>query len=130
MKIQFPINLKRTDFLEAAPTLRSTWTFKLSSVAILLHITVTSLVMIVFWQKLPPQVPLWYSRPWGTERLVPPLYLLIPIAASIFIYAINIFVANKFATDHPMFARVLFLSSALVSAISTIILVRIITLIT
>lgn len=130
MKLQFPINLKRTDFLEATPTLRSTWTFKLSSIAVLFHITVSSLMLLIYWRRLPPQVPLWYSRPWGTERLVPPLYLLIPIAASIFIYAINIFVANKFATDHPMFARVLFLSSALVSIISTIILVRVITLVT
>lgn len=130
MKLQFPINLKRTDFLEATPTLRSTWTFKFSSIAVLFHITVSSLMLLIFWRRLPPQVPLWYSRPWGTERLVPPLYLLIPIAASIFIYAINIFVANKFATDHPMFARVLFLSSALVSIISTIILVRVITLVT
>jgi len=130
MKLQFPINLKRTDFLEATPTLRSTWTFKLSSLAILTHISISSLTLLLFWRKLPPQVPLWYSRPWGTERLVPPLYLLIPIAASITIYAINIFVANKFATDHPMFARVLFLSSALVSIISTIILVRIVALVT
>ena len=130
MKIQFPINLKRTDFLEATPTLRSTWTFKLSSVAILSHIAISSVVLLFSWRNLPPQVPLWYSRPWGTERLVPPLYLLIPVAACIFIYAINIFVANKFATDHPMFARVLFLSSALVSIISTIILVRVITLVT
>ena len=130
MKLQFPINLKRTDFLEATPTLRSTWTFKLSSIAIFLHMVISALMMLIFWRRLPPQVPLWYSRPWGTERLVPPLYLLIPVAACICIYALNIFVANKFATDHPMFARVLFLSSALVSIISTIILVRIITLIT
>lgn len=130
MKLQFPINLKRTDFLEATPTLRSTWTFKLSSIAILFHIAISSFMLVIFWRRLPPLVPLWYSRPWGTERLVPPLYLLIPIAASIFIYAINIFVANKFATDHPMFARVLFLSSALVSIISTIIVVRVITLVT
>ena len=130
MKFQFPIYLQRTNFLEATPSLRSTWTFKLSSFAVTLHISITALWLIIFWQRLPPLVPLWYSRPWSSDRLVPPFYLLIPILASIFIYAINIFVANKFAPDHPMFARVLFLTSALISIITMIIVVRVIMLIT
>lgn len=130
MKLQFPINLKRTDFLEATPSLRSNWTFKLSSLTIVSHIGLTAITLLFFWRQLPPLVPLWYSKPWGNERLVTPLYLLIPIAASIFIYATNIFVANKIASDHPMFARVLFLTSALVSIISTIIVIKIVTLVT
>ena len=130
MKLQFPINLKRTDFLEATPSLRSNWTFKLSSLTIVSHIGLTAITLLFFWRQLPPLVPLWYSKPWGNERLVTPLYLLIPIAASIFIYATNIFVANKIASDDPMFARVLFLTSALVSIISTIIVIKIVTLVT
>jgi hypothetical protein len=130
MKIAFPINLKRTDFLEATPSLRSTWTFKLSSISILVNMSLSAITLLYFWKRLPPLLPLWYSKPWGNERLVSPLYLLLPIMASIAIYALNIFVANKFATEHPMFARVLFLTSALVSIISMIIVIRVVTLVT
>ncbi len=129
MKIPFPISLKREDFLEATPSLRSTWTFKLSSASIITNFIVTLPLFLFFWRHFPPQVPLWYSKPWGNERLVPPLFLLIPVAVSALIYGMNIFVANKFATDHPMFARVLFLTSALISIISMIIVVRVIMLV-
>lgn len=38
-------------------------------------------LLAVFWQKIPPEVPLLYSRPWGTEQLVSPLLLwLLPIS--------------------------------------------------
>lgn len=129
MKLQFP-NVRRTDFLETTPSLRSTWTFKVSSYAVILHACISTLWLLIFWRELPPRVPLWYSRPWGTDRLVPPIYLCIPIGASILLYAINIFIANKLSLDHPIFARVLFLSSALVSIMSTIVIIRIIALMT
>jgi hypothetical protein len=130
MKLAFRIHIKQQDFLETTPTLRSTWTFRLSSIAILLHILTTLPLGIFFWSKLPPMIPLWYSKPWGNERLVPPWYLLFPFAVSLITYGVNIFVANKIGVHHPMFARVLFLTSALVSVISAIIIIRSIFLVT
>lgn len=32
-------------------------------------------LLAVFFTKLPPQVPLWYSRPWGEEQLTNPAAL-------------------------------------------------------
>lgn len=31
----------------------------------------------IFFAKLPPQVPLWYSRPWGEEQLASPVFLVL-----------------------------------------------------
>ncbi|TSC85277.1 MAG: hypothetical protein G01um101416_983 [Microgenomates group bacterium Gr01-1014_16] len=37
-------------------------------------------LVLVFLAKLPPQVPLWYSRPWGEDQLAQPVFLwIIPI---------------------------------------------------
>ena len=36
-------------------------------------LTVSGLGMIaVFWKKIPPEVPMLYTRPWGQDQLVPP----------------------------------------------------------
>lgn len=32
-------------------------------------------LLAVFWAKLPPLVPLWYSRPWGEDQLARPVWL-------------------------------------------------------
>lgn len=130
MKLQFPINLKRNDFLETAPSLRSTWTFQLSSISLLAHVLITIPLLIYIFRRLPPLVPLWYSKPWGVERLVPPIYLLLPIGTSILVYTINILIANKTASDHPLFARILYLTSASTSVMCTIMIIKIIRLMT
>ena len=36
-------------------------------------------VALLFGKQLPPQIPLFYSRPWGEEQLAPPIRLLIPV---------------------------------------------------
>lgn len=130
MKLSFPINLKNTDFLQTTPTLRSTWTFKLSSIVLCLALVISLITLLIHWGRLPSAVPLWYSKPWGAERLVPPIYLLIPVGASVLIYFGNIFIARRYASEHLMFGRTLFLTSALISLISCIIVVRIILLVT
>lgn len=130
MKLSFPINLKNTDFLQTTPTVRSTWTFKFSSYALAGSLLLSLIYLLLHWSRLPTAVPLWYSRPWGAERLVPPLYLLIPLIASIFIYFGNILIAKRYASEHIMFGRTLFLTSALISIISCIIIIRIVTLVT
>jgi len=38
-------------------------------------------LLAVFWVKLPPLVPLWYSRPWGEEQLANPAFLWVIPAA-------------------------------------------------
>lgn len=43
-------------------------------------IVVTLGLLVVYWRSLPPEVPLWYSRPWGQEQLASPYWLwLVPI---------------------------------------------------
>ncbi len=52
---------------------------------ILFFIGISFLSLIIFWNKLPPEVPLFYSLPWGEEQLGKPLnLLLLPFSSLVF----------------------------------------------
>lgn len=117
-------------FRETLRLLPDTWENRFATIANLLQFALSCVVLLVNWHKLPPKVPLWYSKPWGEERLARPIFLfLIPLTALI-VYGINRFLLTKTASDHPLFGRVLSLVSLLISILSSIIVIRIVTLIT
>ena len=129
MKFTFPKTPTPNDFLLGISPLRSTWEYRVASAAAAVQLLIGGIAILWFWRHLPPMVPLWYSRPWGEDRLVSPWFLLLPLGAAIFIYGANIAIVVRTSADHPMFARVLFLTSALVSCLSAILVIRIVTLI-
>jgi hypothetical protein len=58
-------------------------------------------VGLVLRSKLPPQIPLLYSRPWGEEQLVEPKFLTIPFAL-ILGCGIIFGVAKKFVNENVL----------------------------
>ena len=48
------------------------------------------LVIVFSWRSLPPQLPLFYSRPWGEEQLTTPLGLFTLPLVSLLIFLINL----------------------------------------
>jgi hypothetical protein len=98
---------------------------------IVLSISVGSLSAIAFlYTQLPPLVPLWYSRPWGTDQLAHPLWLLIFPAGSICIFLINRMITKYFAAQYLIFSQILFLTSLVSSVLSLLALTKILLLIT
>lgn len=59
-----------------------------------------------FYQKLPPEVPLFYSRPWGEAQLASPWFLLVLPALSLFITALNFILSGLFF-DSPFLVQAL-----------------------
>ncbi|MEK7577332.1 MAG: hypothetical protein AAB492_01770 [Patescibacteria group bacterium] len=114
---------------EANVSYHGIWIYKLATIANLTQSIVGTSVVLWYWRSVPTKIPLWFSRPWGEERLTYPAFLLVPILVSIIVYVSNIWVANKYTLEHPLFTRVLFLSSALVSIMSLYIILRILSLI-
>ena len=114
---------------EANISYQSIWIYKLATIANLVQSVVGTSAVLWYWSRLPTKVPLWFSKPWGEERLTYPALLLIPILVSVFVYIGNILVANKFTLEHPLFTRVLFLASTVVSLMSVYIVLRILLLI-
>lgn len=129
MKFTFPTNETPEKILQGIGPLRNTWEYRAASIATLIQLIIGALTLLIFWRHLPPKVPLWYSMPWGEDRLTSPWMLFLPILVSLVVYAGNIIAVVRLSADHPMFARVLFLTSLLVSILSLILVIRVVTLV-
>ena len=62
---------------------------KQTSYAFLAMLVISIISLAAYWSKIPPQVPLYYSLPWGEQQLASPVELtLLPTLAT------NIFLTN------------------------------------
>ena len=113
--------------------LKLLWQDKVAGPGILLSlfILIFSFLFFIFkFSKLPPEVPLFYSRPWGQEQLALSWQLtILPFSALIF-FVLDLLLASKFYSQYPLLAQILVWSSACFSLLVTITLVKIIILIT
>lgn len=82
------------------------------------------------WNVFPPAVPLWYSRPWGTEQLAHPLWLVSLPLGIMFWYCINFLLVMYHRGQYQIFTQILFLTSFMVGFLSFITLVKIVFLVT
>lgn len=79
-KIQRPINLSAT-FIS------------LLIAALSFYLIITKI------ETLPPEVPLWYSRVWGPERLAKPNWLYIIPSLIIFVLLVNQMIASLLESE-------------------------------
>lgn len=98
-----------------------------------LRLTVAALVigagsLALNWRNLPPQVPLLYSRPWGQDQLIHPVWLWLLPGASLLSGVIVGFLSPKIVGEGVL--RVMVLATGIVAeVIFTIGLLRIILLV-
>lgn len=110
--------------------LSKNWLIALVNKFILFFVFLSLAVLILRWQLLPPKVPLWYSKPWGTDQLADPVFLFILPVGSIAIYIINILVSVYLTAEYLVFTQILALAAFLVSLLSFVTLVKILFVIT
>lgn len=80
------------------------------------------------WPSLPPEIPLFYSRPWGEAQLVPSYFIAIPIVLSgIFLIANSAFAQT--IDSYPLIRRMIVTGSAVACVLSVITVIRIILLV-
>lgn len=82
------------------------------------------------WQRLPPEVPLWYSRPWGEAQLTHPFWLFLLPLGSLSWFIVSVLCSVYITKNHLTFTQVLFLSTVVTSMLSCVTLVQILFLIT
>jgi len=92
----------------------------------LLFIIVMGGFLFIFYRQLPPQLPLFYSRPWGERQLVSPSTLLFLPSLSLVVLIVNILI-SRFLIAYPFLINVLFGGGALFSFLSLVDLIKIIT---
>ena len=81
----------------------------------MLSALVQSLLILTAVSKLPPQIPLFYSKTWGNEMLAPVLYIWILPAITVSVYFLNMFVCKFVTAQDKFLIGALFISSAVVA---------------
>ncbi|MDO8488436.1 MAG: hypothetical protein Q7S31_04000 [bacterium] len=99
----------------------------------LIWVTAVSLVvtcglLLVYRTILPPQVPLWYSQPWGQEQLASP-YWLWSVPGLIGVMAAVGWWGSKFLAGEKLLAQLWMATAIVVEGILALAAVRIIWLI-
>lgn len=94
-----------------------------------MSILVSTLLLLWRYGSLPPLVPLWYSKPWGTDRLAHPLWLILLPAASLLILLINTYASRTLTRDMLIFSQILAATALLVAILSLVTLTKILFLV-
>ncbi|OGG09005.1 hypothetical protein A2154_00245 [Candidatus Gottesmanbacteria bacterium RBG_16_43_7] len=106
--------------------LSSNWIFSLSNRIVFLTAVLSVGILIWKWHDIPPQVPLWYFKSWGNDRLAEKFFLYSLPSASIFWHLINIILALIIVANHRIFTQILFITSILVAGLSMVSVIKIV----
>ncbi|MCX7880894.1 MAG: hypothetical protein N2482_00050 [Patescibacteria group bacterium] len=87
------------------------------------------LIFILKINRLPPQIPLFYSKLWGEDRLAD-LWMIffLPFFLNFFVF-INNFVSKKFFKENPLIQKILSYLNLFLIIVVPLIFIKIITLI-
>ncbi|MDP3998613.1 MAG: hypothetical protein Q8P89_03290 [bacterium] len=104
--------------------------FCLGSLTLSLIALLFGLALLGFgWGGLPPQIPLFYSRPWGEAQLAPnPQIVMLPGLAFSIIF-LNIIFSARLLLKEPVLARVLIGASFVLVLILILALFQIVNLV-
>lgn len=133
-------SLSKTDLWEKRPTLSIfKGTFSLTAgdptsffaSRVSLGLIFLSFLALVFaWRYLPPEVPLFYSLPYGESQLAGRLFLWLLPVTSLLVFCLNFQLAIKFFPEEKLLAQIALLTTSIVSFLSSVTLIKIIFLAT
>jgi hypothetical protein len=85
-------------------------------------------LVLLFYGKLPPLVPIFNQLPWGEQRLGITPTVFIPVLTSLLILIINIFISALVYKNVPLISRILSAISLIIGILTFIFISRVITL--
>lgn len=100
---------------------------KFSFMAILAIIALE--VILIITSKLPPEVPLWYSKPWSLSRLSHPLWLYLIPFSSFLILIGNNFLANLTNRLEKLLPKIVSLAGLITISLGFISLIQILSIV-
>lgn len=86
-------------------------------------------ILFVRFNSLPPQIPLFFSLPWGQQELSPASFILFLPGLSLAILLLNNFLAIFFLKSSQLFSRLLIIISLICSIFAAIAIYQIVTLV-
>ena len=78
------------------------WAIRLS---LILFVFLVFLIIVSAW-RLPPEIPLLYSRPWGNAQLLPASFLFLVAGLVVLLVSLNGFLSGVFFPVEPLLARI------------------------
>lgn len=95
----------------------------------ILFLVIQGLLLFFKYNDLPPQIPIFYSQPWGESQLGNSSSIFILPSISLVILFINNSLAVYYLKSSPLISRILVVVSLLTSIFSTIAVFKIISLV-
>lgn len=90
---------------------------KKSVLSFLFVLTFSLIFFALRWSKLPPQIPLYYSLPWGRQQLASPWELTILPVLAVSVFATNLLFAFFLLKDDDLLTKIAIFSGLFVSAL-------------
>jgi hypothetical protein len=85
-------------------------------------------LILLFYGKLPPLIPVFNQLSWGERRLGATPTIFIPILTALLILVINVFISASVYKSVPLISRILSAISLIIGILTFIFILRIITL--
>jgi len=115
-----PINHHKSFFFDSGISLEKDPVFFRAE---LLMAFICLLIFPLAWwvsRNVPPEIPLFYSRPWGESQLVSASILYWLAASSIVVVAVHTFLAIKFHKNHRFLSQAVVWSGIYILAVVAI----------
>lgn len=99
---------KNKHFLKSTP--RTIWNDRSAALGakLLFGLSVSFLVLSwIIYRIVPPEIPLFFSRPWGSAQLAPASSLLAVALAGMITALAHFFAAARSYTHHPLISKIL-----------------------
>lgn len=113
-------------FIKFLSSDRTIW---LSIISSLLLTVISLFLVLLFYHNLPPLVPLFNQLPWGTDRLIDKFGLIIPCLIGLGIIIGNAVVTKYVYEKMPITARMLNITTLLITLLTLVFVFRTIQLI-
>ncbi len=95
----------------------------------LLLVALQFFLIFYYFDRLPPQVPLYFSLPWGENRLSTPSNLLLFPSLGLIFLIFNSFFAGLLSEDHKLLQHTCLIISLLFSLFASLALIFILRLV-
>jgi hypothetical protein len=116
-------------FEDSIRAYQDNWLISLSHKFSIGTIIISVFLWAVFFHRLPPVVPLWYSKPWGEDQLTNPVLLLVLPIGSLFWYITSLIIMHYYTRENLLYSQILLGTTMIACILSFIIFCTIITLV-
>lgn len=85
---------------------------------------ITFIFIVLYYNSLPPLIPVFNQLPWGAQRLTPTAGIFIPFIIFCLIFLFNLIFSSAIYSKNPLIARFIAATTLILSVINFLFIVR------